>query len=151
MSDDLQSLEDWIGGLLSRLKPSELKRINRIIGTGLRRSQSQRIAAQENPDGTKFTPRSNKNFRSKKGGIRRRKMFTKLRTTKHLVNQSTDSEITVEFRSRSAMIAVVHQYGCDSEVSGHKFQMPQRQLLGFKDSELEQIQNAFLEFLAGQK
>lgn len=151
MSNELAPLEQWIGDLLSRLSDTEIKRINRLVGMELRRSQVQRIAAQENPDGSKFTPRTQKNFRGKSGGIRRKKMFTKLRTAKHLINQSNSSEITVGFRARSAMIAIVHQYGEDAESFGHTFKMPERQLLGFKESELEQIRGAFLQFLAGQK
>ena len=150
-STDLEPLEQWIGDLLSRLSDGELKRITRIVGTELRRSQAQRIAAQENPDGSKYSPRSKKNFRGKQGGIRRKSMFTKLRTVKHLANQSNSSEITVGFRARSAMIALVHQGGLDSESFGSTFKMPQRQLLGFKQTELDQIRDAFLQFLAGQK
>ena len=121
------------------------------MGTELRRSQAQRIAAQENPDGSKYSPRSKKNFRGKQGGIRRKAMFSRLRTTKHLINQSNNSEISVGFRARSAMIAVVHQYGLKAESFGSSFTMPKRQLLGFKQSELDDIKDAFIQFLAGNK
>lgn len=151
MDNDLEPLERWIGDLLNRLSDSELKRINRLVGTELRRSQAQRIAAQENPDGSKYSPRSKKNFRGKQGGIRRKAMFSRLRTTKHLINQSNNSEISVGFRARSAMIAVVHQYGLKAESFGSSFTMPKRQLLGFKQSELDDIKDAFIQFLAGNK
>ena len=76
---DLNALEDWAGGLLAKLSPTERRQLNQGIARNLRRSQQQRIALQQNPDGTPFAPRrSQKALRGKKGRIRRR-MFTKLR------------------------------------------------------------------------
>lgn len=150
MSDDLKQLETWIGDLYARLDSKNMSRVNRTVGTALRRSQSQRIAAQQNPDGSQYTPRSNRRFRSKKGGIRRRKMFSRLRLAKYFVNASTSNEITVGFRGRNAMIAAVHQYGESTESFGRMVSMPQRVLLGLTDQEINDIRDIYLSLLSGK-
>lgn len=57
MSDDLHALEDWAGALLARLSTSERRKLNQDIARELRTSHRKRIAAQKNPDGSKFAPR----------------------------------------------------------------------------------------------
>ncbi len=151
MDNDLQVIEQWIGDLLARLDSKEQARVNRAVGIALRRSQAQRIASQQNPDGSAYEPRKqSKNFRGKKGKIRRKGMFTKLRTQKYLKATSTASEISVGFRGRAAVIALVHQYAKDSRYKNTTFKMPMRKLLGLTEEELEQISNAFLNQLAGK-
>jgi len=151
MADDLEVIERWIGDLLSRLDAREQAKVNRSVATILRRTQSQRIAGQQNPDGTRFDPRKPaKNLRGKAGGIRRRGMFTKLRTQKYLKASSNASEISVGFRGRAAMIALIHQYGLESHYKNKSFKMPVRQLLGLTEAELEAIRDAFLTQLSGQ-
>lgn len=151
MDNDLQAIEQWIGDLLARLDSKEQVRVNRAVGIALRRSQAQRIASQQNPDGSAYEPRKqSKNFRDKKGKIRRKGMFTKLRTQKYLKATSTASEISVGFRGRAAVIALVHQYAKDSRYKNTTFKMPMRKLLGLTEEELEQISNAFLNQLAGK-
>lgn len=56
MSDDLQQLHRWADGLLTKLSPASLTQLAREIARSLRQSQSQRIAAQKNPDGSPFAP-----------------------------------------------------------------------------------------------
>lgn len=151
MDNDLQLIEQWIGDLLARLDSREQAKVNRAVGVVLRRSQAQRIASQQNPDGSAYEPRKqSKNFRGKKGKIRRKGMFTKLRTQKYLKATSTASEISVGFRARGAVIALVHQYGKESKNKNTTFKMPMRKLLGLTEEELEQISNAFLSQLAGK-
>lgn len=151
MDNDLQVIEQWIGDLLARLDSKEQARVNRAVGIELRRSQAQRIANQQNPDGSAYEPRKRfKNLRGKKGAIRRKGMFTKLRTQKYLKGTSTASEISVGFRGRAAIIALEHQYGMDSRYKNQTFKMPVRKLLGLTQAELEQIRDAFLTQLAGK-
>lgn len=151
MSGDLDVIERWIGDLLSRLDAKEQAKVNRSIAMVLRRSQSQRIGSQQNPDGSRFDPRKpSKNLRGKAGAIRRRGMFTKLRTQKYLKASSNASEISVGFRGRAAMIAMIHQYGLESHYKNKSFNMPVRQLLGLTDTELDAIREAVLSQLSGQ-
>lgn len=56
MSDDLQQLHRWADGLLAKLSPASRTQLAREIAHSLRQSQSQRITAQKNPDGSPFAP-----------------------------------------------------------------------------------------------
>jgi len=151
MAEDLHKLDDWIQALLMRIQPAQRRAVNRRVAFELRRSQSSRIAAQRNPDGSAYTPRKNqgKRLRSKKGTIKRRAMFAKLRTQRYLKVDADADSLSVEFRDRAAVIAIVHQYGEESVSStGTRFKMPVRELLGLTDAELEMIQDTYLRHLA---
>jgi len=146
---DLNALEDWAGALLAKLAPTERRQLNQGIARNLRRSQQQRIAAQQNPDGTPFAPRkARKDLRGKQGRVRR-KMFTKLRTAKLLKMQSTASSIGIAFLNRAARIARTHQYGLkDRPARGQAdVRYDRRELLGLTSADLEHIRDSLLERL----
>ena len=65
MANNLEALETWAAVLLDRLEPGERSKLTRSIGQELRRSQQKRVIAQENPDGSKYAPRKNRNLRGK--------------------------------------------------------------------------------------
>ena len=149
MADDLTALEDWAGALLAKLQPAERRKLNQSVARELRRSQQQRIAAQQNPDGSAYTPRKpRQNLRGKQGRIKRQ-MFTKLRQAKHLKLRSTADSITLGFMQRTARLARVHQYGLRDRPGRNApdVQYPERQLLGFTDADLEQIRDSLLQHL----
>ncbi len=151
MADDLQRIDDWLAALLMRLDPAQRRQVNRRVAFELRRSQASRIAQQRNPDGTRYQPRSGqrKNLRSKKGTIKRRAMFAKLRTQKYLKVSSDADGLSVGFRGRAAVIAIVHQYGDKRTAqSGQEFITPKRELLGLTNAELDLIADAYLRNLA---
>lgn len=80
---------------------------------GLRRSQAQRIKAQQGPDGAAYPPRKKrKELKGKKGQIKRQKaaIFAKIRTTKFLNGKATGNHVEVGFVGRVARIARVHQF-----------------------------------------
>lgn len=146
MSDNLNALEDWAGALLQRLKPTERRKLNQTIARELRRSQQQRIAAQQNPDGSAYAPRKpRKNLR--RGG--RIKMFAKLRQARYLRLQSDADSIAVGFLGNSARIARVHQEGLEDSVErgGPKVRYARRELLGFTEAELEMLRDRLLQHL----
>ncbi|MFC0669464.1 phage virion morphogenesis protein [Azotobacter chroococcum] len=150
MSDNLRAIEDWAGVLLARLGAGERRTLNQTIARDLRRSQQQRIATQQNPDGSLYAPRKpRKNLRGKVGGVRR-KMFAKLGKAKHLKLQSTAGSIAIGFVGRTARLARVHQYGLRDRVErgGPDVQYDRRQLLGLTDADLELIRDRLLEHLA---
>jgi hypothetical protein len=62
----LELVDKQIGDMLTALKPAEQKRILRDIGRHIRKSQSARIARQENPDGTPYKPRKRDQAQSKR-------------------------------------------------------------------------------------
>ena len=86
----------------------------------LRRSQAQRIKAQQGPDGTAYPARKRrKEFQGKNGRIKRQKaaMFAKIRTAKHLKVKATDDQLEVGFFGWVARVARVHQFGRQESVA----------------------------------
>lgn len=148
MSDNLDALEDWAGALLAQLKPTERRKLNQGIARELRRSQQQRIAAQQNPDGSAYAPRKpRKGLRGKAG---RAKMFIKLRQAKHLKLRSDADSIALGISGRAGRIAQTHQYGLMDrpEPNGPEIRYARRELLGFTEAELEMIRDRLLQHLA---
>lgn len=152
MADDLSTLEDWATPLLAALTGPERRRLAREVGQALRRSQSTRIAAQLNPDGSRFDPRKAQpsQARQQKGKIRR-SMFTKLRTARLLKILLDADGVSIGFTGRTSRIARVHQDGQADEVrpGGPKVRYPQRVLLGFTDADHELIRDLILQHVSG--
>lgn len=216
MADDLRALEDWAGVLLAKLGAGERRKLNQTIARDLRRNQQQRIAAQKNPDGSKFAPRKqvkeeraqpvrflyrkpngseriadmrswgyqgklmvgfdreagdlrsfNKDrvvrflkpgggggggaLRDKRGRIKRKAMFKKIGSARHLKIQSDPNTIAIGFIGRTARLARVHQFGLKDKAGerGREVEYERRQLLGLTDADLELIRDRLLEHLAG--
>lgn len=150
MTNRLEALEDWAAGLLGQLEPASRNKLARSLGQSLRRSQQQRIIAQENPDGSKYVPRKKRNLRGKQGRVKRKvKMFQKLRTASFLKVHGDSDAISVSFTGRVARIARVHQYGLrdHAERGAPKVQYEQREVLGFTDTDLDLIRNLLLTHL----
>lgn len=144
----MQPLDDWVVGLLLRLSPAERKALNRRVMYELRRRQARRIAAQQNPDGTPYQPRSGqKNLRGKKGKIKRKAMFAKLRTQRHLKVRSDANSIEVGFRGRDAVVAATHQDGSVRVRRGRRFVTPKRVLLGLNDRQIRSIEEEYMRAL----
>ncbi len=144
MTNDLQAIETWAATLLARLTPAARRRLTRQIAIGLRQRNSQRIAAQKNPDGSAYEPRKpRKDLRGKRGALRR-KMFSRLRQARLLSTAATPESASVGFL-RSGLIshiARIHQEGRTDRVSrsGPYVQYPERRLLGFTPADLEYIE-----------
>lgn len=151
MTNRLEALEDWAAGLLGQLEPASRNNLARSVGQALRRSQQQRIIAQQNPDGSKYAPRKQRNLRGKQGRLKRKvKMFQKLRTASFLKVQGDGNAISVGFTGRIARIARVHQYGLKdrAERGAPDVTYDERQVLGFTDSDVELIRDKLLLELA---
>ncbi|HHF6601659.1 TPA: phage virion morphogenesis protein [Haemophilus influenzae] len=148
----VEEIQAKLTALIANLSPQARRQLGRKIGQALRKSQSNRIARQQNPDGTAFEPRKpRKEFGKKKGRIKRKAMFAKLRTAKHLKIRANGNEVSIGFNGSSAAIAAVHQYGLSSSPSKNKdfkVQYAQRELLGFSDSDLEMVENLIIEKLS---
>lgn len=148
----VEEIQAKLTALITNLSPQARRQLGRKIGQALRKSQSSRIARQQNPDGSAFEPRKpRKEFGKKKGRIKRKAMFAKLRTTRHLKVRSNGNEVSVGFNGSSAAIAAVHQYGLHSSPSKNKdfkVQYAQRELLGFSESDVELIENLIIEQLS---
>jgi len=149
MNDDLHALEAWAGALLAQLQPGQRRVVTRRIAQDLRRSQTQRIASQQAPDGAPYAVRKQrKNLRGKKGRIKRQKaaMFQKIRTQKNLKIEQDENQLSVGFFGRVARIARVHQEGLTDKVAkkGPDYRYPARPLLGFNAADVEFIRESLL-------
>ena len=87
------------------------------------------------------TSSTNKRLRSKRGGIKKKAMFTKLRTAKYLKTTVTPDAGGVFFAGRIGAIARTHQFGGRARVAedGPMYNYPQRRLLGLSRRDLEMI------------
>lgn len=149
MNDDLHALEAWAGALLAKLQPAQRRAINHKVAIDLRRSQAQRIKAQQGPDGAAYPARKRrKEFKGKNGRIKRQKaaMFGKIRTAKHLKTKATGDGIEVGFFSWVARVARVHQFGQQDRVTKKRptYKYPERPLLGLSRKDRTLIRESFL-------
>ena len=152
MSDDLHALEAWAGALLAKLQPAQRRAINHKVAIDLRRSQAQRIKAQQGPDGTAYPARKRrKEFKGKNGRIKRQKaaMFAKIRTARHLKVKATGDQIEVGFFGWVARVAHVHHDGLMDNVTkkGAKYSYPARPLLGLSELDRKIMRESFLRHL----
>ncbi len=147
---DLEALEDWAGALLRKLQPAERAKLVRSLALGLRRSQQQRVLAQQNADGTRYAPRKARDLCGKKGRIKRKiKMFQKLRTASYLKARGDGNGISVGFTGRVARMARVHQFGLRdrAERGAREVKYSQRDLLGLTQTDLDMIRDGLLAHL----
>ncbi|WP_321931545.1 phage virion morphogenesis protein [Paraburkholderia guartelaensis] len=148
-ADELQAVERWAGALLTQLSPAGRRKAMLDIARELRRSQQARIASQQDPDGTAYTPRKirakkdGKKLRGKRGRIKRAAMFAKLRTARYMQIEATPAGLAIGFAGRVARIARIHQLGEVAPVvlGGPQVRYPARVLLGFSDADRELILN----------
>lgn len=149
MSDDLHALEAWAGALLAKLQQAQRRAINHKVAIDLRRSQAQRIKAQQGPDGAAYPARKRrKELKRKNGRIKRQKaaMFAKIRTAKYLKVKATGDQIEVGFFSWVARVAHVHQFGRQERVTkkGPIYKYPERPLLGLSEPDRTLIRESLL-------
>ena len=152
MNNELQRIEDWIGGLLVKVSPIERRRLSRQIGLDLRRNQSVRIASQRNPDGTGFTLRKNqKRLQSSKGRLKRMRaeMFQRLKMVSRMNLKTNQDQISISFLEKVSRIARVHQLGLKDRVSknGPEAQYAARRLLGVSQTDEQLIRDSILKHL----
>lgn len=148
MAGDIRELDAWAVGLLNSLNPAGRRVLARQIAGELRREQQARISAQTNPDGTPYAPRKPQ-MRGKAGRVRR-KMFSKLRTTRHLKIDATADSAVVTFSSQVQRIARVHHFGLRDRVerNGPMVKYPARELLGITEEDHEKIANVIVAYLS---
>lgn len=151
--DDLQAVEEWLGGLLAKMQPGPRREAFKDVARELRRDQAARIAEQRNPDGSPYEPRKARqakhNLRGKVGRIKRQAMFAKLRTARFLKVESDASSLSIGFVGRAARLASIHQHGESAPVvpGGRNYNYPVRKLLGFTDRNREMIRDKLLAHL----
>lgn len=155
MSDDLAPLHSTLAGLAAAMAPGERRKLARKLAQTLRASQSERITAQQNPDGTPYAARK-MDEKTKKGKIKkhlknRGKMFKKLKTAKYLKIKATEAGAEIAFDANVQGIAKVHHYGLEGRTnkkSSIRTRYPARQLLGITDKDQARIEDAMINHIA---
>ncbi len=137
------------GSLLAQLDPVALRKLTQQITQDLRRSQQQRIKAQQTPEGIAYTPRKQrKAFKNKQGRIKKQKtaMLTKLRTNANLKTKADANQIVVGFYGR---VARMHQFGLRDRVSNTEpaITYAKRDLIGFSERDWELIKTSMLKLI----
>ncbi|MGE6581974.1 phage virion morphogenesis protein [Vreelandella aquamarina] len=148
LEQELKQLDNWLTPLIEKLTPKERRVLAREVARDLRIANRERIKAQTNPDGTPFEPR--KQLRGRSGAIRRKAMFTGLRTAKYLKIKTTADEAAVGFLGRVARIARVHHYGLRDRVEkgGPQHQYARRELIGITAKDADRIAESVLNHLS---
>ncbi len=143
---NLSHLERWATPLLEKLEPAARKTLARTLATELRRNNRKRIADQQNPDGSAFTPRRSE---AKAGRIKRQAMFQKLRLAKHLKTKYNANSASIGFFGDVARIARTHHYGLRDRTrrGGPEVQYDPRELVGFSASDIKMIESKLMEHL----
>lgn len=136
VATDLHELDAWAVGLLNSLSPAGRRVLAGNIARELRRQSQARIAAQVNPDGSAYEPRKPQLLRRKQGSIRR-KMFTKLRTSRYLKARGNADGAVVTFVGQVQRMALVHHYGLRDRVQkdGPVVKYAARELLGISETD----------------
>ncbi len=148
LEQELKQLDNWLTPLIEKLTPKERRVLAREVARDLRIANRERIKAQTNPDGTPFEPRTQ--LRGRRGAIRRKAMFTKLRTAKYLRIRTSADEAAVGFLGRVSRIARVHHYGLRDRVEkgGPQHQYARRELIGITAKDADRIAESVLNHLS---
>ena len=132
MADTLDTaIEARLTALIACLSPSSRATLARRVAGQLRKTQSARIAAQRNPDGSAYEPRKPQ-LRQQKKNLRGG-MFKKLRQNAHLKATGNADGAVVAFSRDVERIARVHQLGLRDRVNRRthlEVAYPARELLG---------------------
>lgn len=147
-ADDLLALDQWADSMLARFSPAARKKLSQLIARDLRRNQQQRIARNENPDGSAYAPRRPR-IRDGKTTTLRRKMFPKLRQAKHLKMKVTPESISLMYLGRTGRLARVHQYGLRdrAQPDAPNTRYAKRELLGLSADDHDMIRAHLIDHL----
>lgn len=142
-------LQNKLDALIGQLSPQKRSQLAREIGRQLAQSQRERISQQRNPDGSAFAPRKVQQL-SKRGTIRNRAMFSKLKTARFMRTKTTADSVEIGYSGQNAFIAEVHQYGRFARVlrnASWQVKYDKRELLGFSDEDIEKIKDLVIKYL----
>ena len=155
MNNELDAIEPWLADLASNLEPRARKRLATKIGQAIRRSNSGRIARNEEPDGTAMAARKPR-MSGKSGRIKRRgKMFRKIRLVRNMKLRADPDGVEIYFGSKSiSRVAAEHHYGSTGRVGNTRdgrtirAKYEARRLLGFGRDDRDAALDAAAKHLA---
>ncbi len=149
---ELTPFDDQMAGLIGALSPASRRRLAAEIAKQLRAAQQQRIRQQKAPDGSPYETRKRQPLRAKKGRIKRA-MFQKLRTSRYMKASGRNDAAVVEFIGKVQRIAQIHQLGLKDRPNPHAqdVQYPERQLLGFSQTNKQLIEELVIAHILRKK
>ena len=148
MADELDVR--WLDSLAKKLSSSERWKMLNAVIREVRKGQQDRIGRQQNPDGSPYIPRKPR-LQDKKGKIKRRAMFAKLRTNKYMRIHTTADSAKVYVPGQAGYIGSFHQFGLRGRVDRRSKNMttyPKREILGISPQEQKQIEAKIISYIA---
>ncbi|WP_400260291.1 phage virion morphogenesis protein [Moraxella sp. ATCC 23246] len=138
--------------MVENLSPAEIDKLKKRLAMKLRRSQSKRIGANQNPDGSSYAPRKPRTYRNGKPRKQvRSKMMKRIRLVANMWTEHTADGFYIEPKNRVAGIAAVHHFGLSARIGGGKTvshaQFPSRKLLGFSQEDRQMIQEELMDYI----
>lgn len=172
MADNFSRLVPWVNAIAQRLSPAQMRKLSRKIGMALRRTNAQRIAANQTPEGSAMEPRKPRPKRELPGWLEQRiranpalrakfkkrrpirnKMFPKIRRVSNMTVKPRADGVEVGFNSKMARGAYTHHFGLRDRVSRFRdapqAKYPARPLLGFGPDDDDTILAAVLDQIDG--
>ena len=146
-ADALQQLGQQAAALLGQLSASERRKLAADLARTMRATQSERIRANKQPDGSAMTPRKPQPKLKKGRGRLRRKMFFKISNPAWLKARANEHQAVVEFVGTANRLATIHQYGLKDRIKGREISYPARELLGITEQERDQLETTLLAHL----
>jgi len=153
MADGFAQLDERLARTLASVAPAQRRRIARKIGMALRKANAKRIADNVQPDGAAMEPRKPRKLKAGKGGIKRGRMFRKLRLARNMKVKPTANGVSVGFEGLVAHAARAHQYGLTDFVGRTpkgdpiRTRYAQRVLIGFTPEDRDTISDIVLAML----
>jgi phage virion morphogenesis protein len=157
MSDDLDALEPWLGGLLAKTAPGQRMVIARKVGQTMRKFNAARVNANVEPDGSAMAERNPK--KPRKGGKERKgkggRMFKRIELARNMQVRASADEVSLSFGGRVAKTAEVHHFGLEDAVDHRKrnsirVRYKTRRLLGFGPGDRDAMLGEIMGWLKGK-
>lgn len=143
-SDDFSPLEQWFNSMLARLEPAQRKRVATKLGQIIRRNNTARQGANEEPDGSSMAPRKKREHRNGRIKNRAGKMFRRIRLARQYKIDADPDGFELSFRNAGvAKVAAEHHFGLEGRVgrlrNGRTIRTKYvaRELLGFGRNDRE--------------
>ena len=152
--DPLLELDEFLSAVLQGFSPAARKSAARKMGMGLRKSSTDRIRRNVEPDGSQMAKRRSRlDQRGQLRGKAGAKMFRKLRYARNLKLRANADGLELSFKGGASRIAKIHHFGLrgfvgrapDGSRVFHRYD--ERELLGFSDADREMILDTALAML----
>ncbi|WFF38040.1 phage virion morphogenesis protein [Moraxella nasibovis] len=147
---ELSYLPEHLERIIDGLSDGQMLKLKKTLAQKVRNNQKKRITAQQNVDGSAYTPK--KPQRKRRGQRVRKKMMNTIKQARHMKIEQSSEGFAIGYVGRMAQVAEVHQYGLTARINakrGTSAAYPVRELLGISDEDKQIIDEAVLDYLEG--